>query len=285
MLEDDIEDIVNVGWALERYVKFMNRRDGCVEELKRWSKQNCKKSKQETVQSLKEMERYHNFLELESVVRFFMEKRWHQKVISQEEAFWKQHAKMHQLKDGNLNTKFFHMSIMVWIQFKKIIGLVNEGQVEVRDQIGLCEVAKEYFSKLFSLKEGNCEPVLSLIHQRISRADNEKLMALIKKEELYEALIQMHSNKSQGLVDLVLLFINDFGVCMVMTPIVLFPTGWREFFFPSTLNDTNIFLILKCENPCSMKDMHPISLCNVVYKMVPKLLGNRLKGVIPQFSP
>lgn len=45
MVEDDIEDVVNVGWALERYVKFMNRRDGFVEELKRWSKQNRKKSK------------------------------------------------------------------------------------------------------------------------------------------------------------------------------------------------------------------------------------------------
>src|SRR4051812_7859825 len=48
-------------------------------------------------------------------------------------------------------------------------------------------------------------------------------------------------------------------------------------FFPSTLNDTNICLIPKCGNPNSMKDLRPISLCNVAYKIVSKLLSNRLK--------
>ncbi|MCH93169.1 RNA-directed DNA polymerase (Reverse transcriptase), partial [Trifolium medium] len=48
-------------------------------------------------------------------------------------------------------------------------------------------------------------------------------------------------------------------------------------YFPSSLNETNICLVPKCENPVSMKDMRPISLCNVLYKMVSKLLANRLR--------
>jgi hypothetical protein len=47
-------------------------------------------------------------------------------------------------------------------------------------------------------------------------------------------------------------------------------------YFPSTLNETNICLIPKCDSPNSMRDFQPISLCNVLYKMVPKLLANRL---------
>ncbi|KAK2445488.1 hypothetical protein QL285_016411 [Trifolium repens] len=48
-------------------------------------------------------------------------------------------------------------------------------------------------------------------------------------------------------------------------------------YFPSSLNETNICLIPKCENPTSMKELRHISLCNVLYKMVSKVLANRLK--------
>lgn len=40
-------------------------------------------------------------------------------------------------------------------KFKKIDGMLNEDCEEIRDQTGLCEMAKEYFNKLFSFKEIN----------------------------------------------------------------------------------------------------------------------------------
>lgn len=51
-------------------------------------------------------------------------------------------------------------------------------------------------------------------------------------------------------------------------------------FLPS-LNDTTIALIPKCDDPQSMKDLRPLSLCNVLYKIVSKVLANRLMRVIP----
>jgi hypothetical protein len=49
---------------------------------------------------------------------------------------------------------------------------------------------------------------------------------------------------------------------------------------PTEWNNTNVVLIPKVKNPQRINDLRPISLCNVIYKIVSKVLTNRLKVFI-----
>lgn len=52
--------------------------------------------------------------------------------------------------------------------------------------------------------------------------------------------------------------------------------------FPTELNHTFITLVPKKKDHACMVDYRPISLCNGLYKLVSKVLTNRLKMILPE---
>lgn len=47
-------------------------------------------------------------------------------------------------------------------------------------------------------------------------------------------------------------------------------------------NDTYVVLIPTVKNPKRIKDLCPISLCNMMYKLISKVLANRYKPILPK---
>lgn len=49
---------------------------------------------------------------------------------------------------------------------------------------------------------------------------------------------------------------------------------------PHSVNDTHIILVPKKKQSELMSDFRPIALCNVVYRILAKVLANRFRGVL-----
>jgi hypothetical protein len=283
LLEEDIGDVVYDGWNDGIGIELTHRLAHCADKLQRWGRRKKRRFRDEILEHEAEMERFRDRHDPTSAIRFQDAHNQHAKALVKEEAFWKQRAKMHWLKEGDLNTKFFHMSATARSNVKKIDRLKNENEEIITGQQNLCEVARRYFHDLFTPKGGCLEPVLSLISSRVTAEDNTRLEAPLTKEEVRVALFQMHPDKSPGPDGFNPAFYQKFWD-MCGDEVFSSVKDWLgRGYFPSSLNETNICLIPKCDNPGSMKDFRPISLCNVLYKVVSKLLANRLKGVLGKY--
>ena len=64
-----------------------------------------------------------------------------------------------------------------------------------------------------------------------------------------------------------------------MTDVVLFYLNTGK--IPTGLNHTHLTLIPKVKSPVKVSNFRPIALCNILYKIISKVLANRLKKILP----
>ena len=109
---------------------------------------------------------------------------------------------------------------------------------------------------------------------------NEQLLKPYIREEVFVALKNMHLTKAPGPDGMSALFyqLYYYIVGNDVTNIVL--NILNNGACPKKLNKTFIALIPKVRSPRSTMGCRPISLCNVTYKMVSKVITNRLKEIL-----
>ncbi|XP_074288026.1 uncharacterized protein LOC141613185 [Silene latifolia] len=194
-----------------------------------------------------------------------------------EEQYWRQRSRALWLKDGDRNTKFFHTRAGERKQKNFIARLVDDDGNAKTDEEGIGAVAIDYFQRLFTSSNPSNFEVLDGIGQRVMPEMNACLMKDYTEEEVTEALNQMHPLKAPGPDGMNGLFFQTYwgtvGPAVVSTVLKIL----RGDAMPTEFNKTNIVLILKKKAPDKVSDFRPISLCNVVYKLVSKVLANRLK--------
>ena len=115
----------------------------------------------------------------------------------------------------------------------------------------------------------------------ISDEMNQSLNAEYTREEVVTALKQMEPLKAPGPDGLPPLFFQHYWQLVGddVTKVVL--SCLTSGVIPPSINQTFITLIPKVKSPSKVSEFRPISLCNIIYKLVSKVIANRLKGVLP----
>ena len=110
---------------------------------------------------------------------------------------------------------------------------------------------------------------------------NSELTRAFTKEKVVVALKQLHPTKSPGPDGMSALFFQKYwsivGINVSNLVLNVLNSGMSIF----EINRTNITLVPKNKNSQRMTDFRPISLCNVVYKIISKTLANCLKVILP----
>ncbi|KAK2642820.1 hypothetical protein Ddye_024583 [Dipteronia dyeriana] len=134
------------------------------------------------------------------------------------------------------------------------------------------------FFKSHFLKKDSYRPKMSdLLLSQISAAERVRLEDQFSMEEVWEALCDCDGNKAPGLDGLNLNFVkSNYEVIKVD-----FMNFKGEFYMNGSavkqINRTFIVLVPKVNNPISFKEYRSISLVGAVYKILAKVLANRLK--------
>ncbi|KAM2951563.1 hypothetical protein COP2_001044 [Malus domestica] len=253
--KDECNQVVSSCWnrpahgeILERWTKKIN---DCKSSLIRWSRNKFKKRGhliQELLHQLQELQR-----DWRSNIDVIKQKtQLVDKLRAHEESYWMQRSRD---ELGN------------WVEQPCLVR----------------KLVEDHFMQTFTFGGArNWGSLLDCISPMVTEDVNQALLIPVSEDEIKAAIFQMGGLKAPGPNGFQGIFYQSFwdhvyaDVCALVKELMLGTSS------PSTLNATHIVLIPKVPHPESVSQFRPISLCNYSYKVLSKVLANRLKVILPK---
>lgn len=147
----------------------------------------------------------------------------------------------------------------------------------MEDAWELKSLAVDYYTKLFASESNRVVVFVSGAFPPIQNDFLEKIQQACSEEETLQALKGMSPYKVPGLDRFQAIFFKNIWR-ITRTDVVAFVKGIMEGGDISLeMAEAVLVLIPKVLKPAFMKEFRPVSLCNTAYKLVSKVIVNRLR--------
>jgi hypothetical protein len=207
----------------------------------------------------------------------------------QEETLWQQKSCIRWIKEGEHNNNFFHRTTMAIRIHNKILKIKDQDRIERESHKEIETTMVNHFHRI--AQEPNYEKMKAIqriiqhIPRLVTEEQNNKLNKPIAKEEIDQVLQEMPNGKSPGPDGFTTEFLKSYWEIVKHDVYRVVEDSRRSTSILKALNATMITLVPK-ENEAKTPDRYiPIALCNVVYKIISKVIENRLKPLLPTLIP
>lgn len=272
--------IIKDCWETEEHSDMTRKLKCCADSLEIWGREITCCFSRRIKECKSKLKGLRDKRDTQSVAEFDSIKKQLFLVLDQKEFFWRQRSKQLWLQVGEKKTRYFHLACNTRKRNNHIQRLRNGVSEWVDWNGGLQELVKEYFQQLFTEEYTHEEGVLNGIVNSVSEQQNRELLRTVTVQEVKEAVFHMYLDKAPGPDGMTPTFFQK-NWSVVGSEVVELV---RKFFDTGVLmegiNTTNIVLIPKKKNPTSLTELRPIALCNVVMKVITKVITNRLKQVL-----
>ncbi|GAU47037.1 hypothetical protein TSUD_239950 [Trifolium subterraneum] len=191
---------------------------------------------------------------------------------------WQQ-SRSRWLKEGDANTKYFH-SVLASRRRGNSISSLQEGSRTVEGVASIREAVVTHFASHFKAVSIDRPGVDNLAFKQLNQVEVNSLIKPFSMEEVKVVVWDCDSFKSPGPDGVNFGFLKDFWNELkgdIMRFIVEFHRNGK---LTKDLNATFIALIPKVDSPQHLTDFRPISLVGSLYKILAKVLANRLRLVV-----
>lgn len=182
---------------------------------------------------------------------------------------------------GDKNTRFFHI-VASSRQNRNLLNSISVGDEVIEDPQGVKQEVLAHFKDVFSEQWRIGPKILGQFQSIGNDCIAESLEASFTEEEVWAAVKSCDRNKAPGLDGFNLMCFQKCWKVFKADVLQFFNAFYENGKLVRGVNSSFITLIPKIDGPANISDYRPISLIGSVYKILAKVLTNRLRKVMPR---